>query len=70
MLDIKKIRKDPDFFSKKLLARNTKTKLANLLNIDKSNRELIQDKEKLEQEKKLFHKKKKKICLINLKRFH
>ena len=41
MLDIKKIRKDPDFFSKKLLERNSKINLRNLLNKDKLNRELI-----------------------------
>ena len=57
MLDIKKIRKDPEFFSKKLLERNTKINLDNLLNVDKSNRELIQNKEKLEQEKKLISQK-------------
>jgi len=58
MLDIKKIRKDPEFFSKKLLERNTKINLGNLLNVDKLNRELIQNKEKLEQEKKLISQKK------------
>ena len=58
MLDIKKIRKDPDFFSRKLLERNSKVDLTNLLKADKSNRELIQKKEKLEQEKKLISQKK------------
>ena len=58
MLDIKKIRKDPDFFYKKLLDRNSKIDLANLLKVDKLNRELIQKKEKLEQEKKLISQKK------------
>ena len=58
MLDIKKIRKDPDFFSRKLLERNSKVDLTNLLKVDKSNRELIQKKEKLEQEKKLISQKK------------
>ena len=57
MLDIKKIRKDPEFFSKKLLERNTKINLGNLLNVDKLNRELIQNKEKFEQEKKLISQK-------------
>ncbi len=57
MLDIKKIRKNPDFFSKKLLERNSKINLSNLLNKDKLNRELIQNKEKLEQEKKLISQK-------------
>ena len=58
MLDIKKIRKDPEFFLKKILDRNTKIDLNNLLKADKSNRELIQKKEKLEQEKKLISQKK------------
>ena len=57
MLDIKKIRKDPEFFSKKLLERNTKIDLNNLLDVDKLNRELIQSKEKLEQEKKIISQK-------------
>ena len=57
MLDIKKIRKDPDFFSKKLSDRNSKINLDNLINVDKLNRELIQKKEKLEQEKKLISQK-------------
>ena len=58
MLDIKKIRKDPNFYSKKLSERNVKINLESLLKIDKSNRELIQKKEKLEQEKKLISQKK------------
>jgi len=56
MHNIKEIRKDPDIFSKKLLDRNTKVDLKNLLNLDKKNREFIQIKEKLEQEKKLISK--------------
>ena len=58
MHNIKLIRKDPIFFSKKLDQRNTKIDLENLLNLDKKNRELIQKKEKLEQEKKIISKKK------------
>ena len=57
MLDIKKIRRDPEFFSKKLLERNVKINLGNLLDVDKLNRELIKNKEKLEQEKKLISQK-------------
>ena len=53
MHDIKLIRKNPDFFSKKLVERNSKIDLKNLLDLDKKNRELIQNKEKLEQEKKI-----------------
>ena len=58
MLDIKLIRKEPDFFSKKLKDRNADINLKDILNLDKKNRELIQKKEKLEQEKKIISKKK------------
>ena len=58
MHDIKIVRKNPDFFTKKLSERNAKIDLKNLLDLDKKNRELIQNKEKLEQEKKtISHKK-------------
>ena len=52
MHDIKLIRKNPDFFQKKISERNIKVDLKNLLILDKQNRELILNKEKLEQEKK------------------
>jgi len=58
MNDIKAIRKDPDFFSKKISDRKTKIDVKKLLNLDKKNRELIQIKEKFEQEKKLISQKK------------
>ena len=58
MHNIKLIRKEPNFFLKKLSHRNTKVSLENILNLDKKNRELIQNKEKLEQEKKIISKKK------------
>ena len=58
MHDIKLIRKDPDFFHKKISERNFKIDLKDLLNLDKKNRELIQNKEKLEQEKKIISQKK------------
>ena len=45
MHDIKLIRKDPDFFSKKLLERNSKIDLKHLFDLDKKNRTLIQKKE-------------------------
>jgi seryl-tRNA synthetase len=56
MLDIKDIRKNPDFFKKKILERNVKIKFEDLLILDKKSREIIQKKEKLEQEKKLISK--------------
>jgi len=58
MHNIKLIRKEPNFFLKKLSQRNINISLDNLLNLDKKNRELIANKEKLEAEKKLISKKK------------
>jgi len=58
MHDIRIIRKNSNHFSKKILQRNTKFDLENLLDLDKKNRELIQKKEKLEQEKKTISQKK------------
>ena len=56
MHNIKLIRKDPDFFLKKIRDRNTNIDLKNILDLDKKSRELIQSKEKLEQEKKIISK--------------
>ena len=42
MHDIKLIRKNPDFFSKKISERNVKFDLNNLLKLDNKNRKLIQ----------------------------
>ena len=47
MHNIKSIRKDPDYYLRKFTNRNTDINLKNLLNLDKKNRELIQNKEKL-----------------------
>ncbi len=58
MHNIKSIRKDPDYYLRKFTNRNTDLDLKNLLKLDKKNRELIQSKEKLEQEKKMISKKK------------
>ena len=58
MHSIKLIRKEPDFFFKKLGHRNINISLKSILDLDKKNRELIQDKEKLEQEKKIISQKK------------
>ena len=57
MHNIKLIRRDPDFFTKKLLERNLEIDLKHLLDLDKKNRALIQNKEKLEQEKKIISQK-------------
>ena len=69
MHDIKIIRKDPDFFSKKLAERNSKINLKDLLDLDKKNREIIQKKEKFEQERKGISKKKMKLNLKNQKKY-
>ena len=58
MHNIKLIRKDKDFFLKKLSQRNIDINLEALLNLDIKNRELIKNKEKFEQEKKIISKKK------------
>ena len=70
MLDIKHIRKDPEFFLKKISERNINIDLKNLLNLDIKNRNLIKKKESLEQEKKKFLTKKIKNFSINLKIYH
>ena len=57
MHNIKFIRKEPDFFFKKLSQRNTNINIKSILDLDKKNRKLIQSKEKLEQEKKIISKK-------------
>ena len=56
MHNIKFIRKEPNLFLKKIGHRNININLKSLLNLDKSNRNLIQNKEKLEQEKKIISK--------------
>ena len=57
MHNIKFIRKDPNYYVKKFTDRNVNIDLKVLLDLDKNNRELIQKKEKLEQEKKTITKK-------------
>ena len=52
MHNLKEIRKNPANFKKKIEERNTKVSFDNLIELDKKNRELIQKKESLEQEKK------------------
>jgi len=52
MHDIKLIRKNPNYFTKKISDRNIKIDLNSLLKLDLKNRELIKEKETLEQEKK------------------
>ena len=56
MHSIKEIRKDLNFFKKKISERNSSINFDDLIIFDKENRELIQQKEKKEQEKKLLSK--------------
>ena len=56
MHSIKAIRENPDFFKKKIEERNVKLNIDDLLTLDKKNREIMQKKEKLEQEKKIISK--------------
>ena len=58
MHNIKSIRENPDFYKKKLEERNLKVNFKDLLDLDKKNREIIQKKEKYEQERKSISKKK------------
>ena len=56
MHNIKEIRNNLEFFEKKFKERFENVNLKKLLSLDKENRELIQKKEKLEQEKKIISK--------------
>jgi len=56
MHNLKEIRKNLDIFKKKILDRNAKINLDELVNLDIKNRDLIQKKESLEQEKKKLSK--------------
>ena len=58
MHNIKLLREKPDFFKKKFQDRNMKLNIDELLNLDKKNREIINKKEKLEQERKIISKNK------------
>ena len=58
MHNIKEIRKELDFYKKKISERNSSINFDDLIITDKENRELIQQKEKKEQEKKLLSKSK------------
>ena len=58
MNNIKLLREKPDFFKKKFQDRNIKLNIDELLNLDKKNREIINKKEKLEQERKIISKNK------------
>jgi seryl-tRNA synthetase len=67
MHDIKLIRNKSIFFKKKFQERNINVDLNTLLTVDKEYRELIQAKEKLEQEKKSISQKKDKTLFAKSK---
>ena len=54
MHNIKDIRKNLDFYKKKIAERNSDINFDVLIKLDGQNRELIQQKEKKEQEKKII----------------
>ena len=58
MHNLKEIRNQTELFKKKLSDRNTNINLNTLIDLDEKNRQLIQKKEKLEQEKKIISQKK------------
>ena len=58
MHNLKNIRDNPDIFKKKISNRNVKINFDELLKLDIQNRETIQKKEKLEQDKKIISKQK------------
>ncbi len=56
MINFKDVKKNIDSFKKKINERNANVEFDELIKLDKSNRELIQKKESLEQEKKILSK--------------
>ena len=52
MHNLKFIRENTDIFKKKISDRNVNVDIDKLIKLDQENRQLIQNKEKLEQEKK------------------
>ena len=67
MHNIKEIRKNLDFFKKKISERNSKINFDELILLDEKHRELIQQKEKKEQEKKLLSKSKDPVNFVKSK---
>ena len=67
MHNIKDIRNNFDNFKNIIKSRNVSIDLDQILNLDKNNRKLIQEKETLEQEKKEISKKKDKSLFAKSK---
>ena len=68
MHNIKDLRKNLDYFKKKLKDRNLEFDVDKFNKLDELNRKLINDKEKLEQEKKSLSKSKDKSNFDNSKK--
>ena len=69
MHNIKDIRNNFDNFKKIIKTRNISIDLNQIIDLDKNNRKLIQEKETLEQNKKEISKKKTNHYFLNLKKF-
>ena len=69
MHNLKEIRKDFDKFKKSLEKRIIDINFDKLKDLDIKNRELIQQKENLEKEKKIYLNLKIKLYLLNQKKF-
>ena len=69
MHNLKEVRKDFNSFKKSLEKRSIEINISNLEKLDKKNRELIQKKESLEQEKKKYPNLKINHCLKNQKNY-
>ena len=69
MHNIKELRKNFDDFKKLLKSRNVDINLDEIIKLDKENRDLIQEKENLEMEKKKFLNLRMSLCFLSLKRF-
>ena len=67
MHNLKDLRSNFDDFKKKIATRNIKIDLDEILLLDEKNRKLIQEKELLEKEKKIFRSQMINLYLKNLK---
>ena len=69
MHNIKEIRENPDKFQENLKKRYVDIDVKKIISLDENNRKLIQQKENLEKEKKIFLNLKINLYLKNLKKF-
>ena len=69
MHNIKEIRTDFENFKNQLKVRNIEVNIDKIKKLDENNRKLIQKKESLESEKKIFPNQKMKAFLKDLKKY-